>query len=183
LVDLKGDKGDGAEDIDVVNTSELPNLELLNNQKEINEYFEGNFDSKLDITGGTITGVLTLEDSNNDILFTTANDGVEVTGPFSIKSGLLSVQDTNDNFLIDIADGFTSFYADVQFVTNSGVLLGTNFAQESISYKDAELANLDSYVAGVKETNANNDLKFWTGTQAQYNAIGTKDPNTIYFVT
>jgi hypothetical protein len=46
-----------------------------------------------------------------------------------------------------------------------------------------QIATLDSFVAGVKETNANNDLKFWTGTQAQYNAIGTKDPNTIYFVT
>ncbi len=179
MVDLKGDKGDGAEDIDVVNTSELPNLELLNNQKEINEYLEQN---KLDVAGGVMTGPLTILDSNTDVLFTTVNDGIEVTGPFSIKTGLFSVQDTNDNFLIDIADGFTSFYGDVQFGT-SNALLATNSAQEIISYKSVELANLNSYVAGVRETNANNNLSFWKGTQAEYNNIPTKDPNTIYFVT
>jgi hypothetical protein len=27
------------------------------------------------------------------------------------------------------------------------------------------------------------DMKFWKGTQAAYNAIGTKDSNTVYFVT
>ena len=95
---------------------------------------------------------------------------------------MFSVQDTNDNFLIDIADGFTSFYGDVQFGT-SNALLATNSAQEIISYKSVELANLNSYVAGVRETNANNNLSFWKGTQAEYNNIPTKDPNTIYFVT
>lgn len=28
-----------------------------------------------------------------------------------------------------------------------------------------------------------NGVSFWTGTQEEYNALGTKDPNTLYFVT
>ncbi len=28
-----------------------------------------------------------------------------------------------------------------------------------------------------------NGISFWTGTQEEYNALGTKDPNTLYFVT
>ena len=43
-------------------------------------------------------------------------------------------------------------------------------------------ADTDKYVAGVKETRNSANLKFWSGTQAQYEAIGTKDANTIYFV-
>ena len=28
-----------------------------------------------------------------------------------------------------------------------------------------------------------NGVSFWTGTREEYNALGTKDPNTLYFVT
>jgi len=40
----------------------------------------------------------------------------------------------------------------------------------------------DGYAVGVVETRNNGLLKFWEGTQAQYDAIGTKDSNTIYFI-
>jgi hypothetical protein len=40
----------------------------------------------------------------------------------------------------------------------------------------------DGYAVGVVETRANVLTKTWTGTQAQYDAIGTKDENTLYFI-
>ncbi|MFI8976930.1 hypothetical protein ACIGO9_28890 [Nocardia asteroides] len=38
------------------------------------------------------------------------------------------------------------------------------------------------YVAGA-DANGPRTFTFWTGTEAQFNAIGTKDPNTFYFRT
>lgn len=35
----------------------------------------------------------------------------------------------------------------------------------------------------INETNDNNAIKLWVGTLAEYNAISTKDPNTLYLVT
>jgi hypothetical protein len=39
------------------------------------------------------------------------------------------------------------------------------------------------YAAGVVEDNASANTNFWVGTQAQYNALGTYDANTLYFIT
>jgi hypothetical protein len=44
------------------------------------------------------------------------------------------------------------------------------------------IADANKYVQGVRETRANTNTKIWTGTQAQYDAIGTKDANTLYFI-
>jgi hypothetical protein len=41
----------------------------------------------------------------------------------------------------------------------------------------------DGRSTGVIETRANTAISIWVGTQSQYNAIGTKDTNTLYFVT
>jgi hypothetical protein len=38
------------------------------------------------------------------------------------------------------------------------------------------------YAVGVVETRASVLTKIWTGTQAQYDTIGTKDANTLYFI-
>lgn len=40
----------------------------------------------------------------------------------------------------------------------------------------------DGYAVGVVETRASVLTKIWTGTQAQYDAIGTKDADTLYFI-
>lgn len=40
----------------------------------------------------------------------------------------------------------------------------------------------DGYAVGVVETRASVLTKIWTGTEAQYDAIGTKDANTLYFI-
>ena len=44
------------------------------------------------------------------------------------------------------------------------------------------IADVNKYVQGVRETRANTNTKIWTGTQAQYDAVGTKDANTLYFI-
>jgi hypothetical protein len=65
---------------------------------------------------------------------------------------------------------------------DDGDVLVYNSATDAWVNSD-QIATLGSFVAGVKETNANNNLSFWKGTQAEYDAIPTKDPHTIYFVT
>jgi hypothetical protein len=53
---------------------------------------------------------------------------------------------------------------------------------------DVGLANADNtadnakYVLGLIEQRASTQTKIWTGTQSQYDAIGTKDSNTLYFI-
>lgn len=37
--------------------------------------------------------------------------------------------------------------------------------------------------ANVDDQNSASNSLIWTGTTAQYNAIGSKDANTLYFVT
>lgn len=39
------------------------------------------------------------------------------------------------------------------------------------------------FVTTIKEQNADKGLKFWIGTTAQYNAIETKDADTLYILT
>jgi hypothetical protein len=40
------------------------------------------------------------------------------------------------------------------------------------------------FVGPIQTTgNTVSGINFWTGTQAQYDAIGTKNANTLYFIT
>jgi hypothetical protein len=39
------------------------------------------------------------------------------------------------------------------------------------------------FISKVKETNGGQYVTFWVGTQAQYNAIGTKETNCLYIIT
>lgn len=50
--------------------------------------------------------------------------------------------------------------------------------------EEGEIGDLDTgFVTKVKEQNHNNDLKFWRGTNAEYNALHSIDPNTYYIIT
>lgn len=47
-----------------------------------------------------------------------------------------------------------------------------------------EIGDVDTgFVTTVKEQNRNTGLKFWLGTQAEYNALQTIDPDTYYIIT
>lgn len=41
---------------------------------------------------------------------------------------------------------------------------------------------VNAAAAAIKDTSDNSSKKIWTGTQAEYDAISTKDSNTIYFI-
>ena len=34
----------------------------------------------------------------------------------------------------------------------------------------------------IKEQNNNTDIKFWTGSQTEYDSLSVKDANTLYFI-
>ena len=41
----------------------------------------------------------------------------------------------------------------------------------------------DAFITKIKEGNRNNNLKFWIGTSAEYNALGTYENNCFYIFT
>jgi len=51
--------------------------------------------------------------------------------------------------------------------------------EDTIGYN----ADHEFEVKGIKDVRTNNTLKEWTGTKAQYDAIATKDANTLYNIT
>lgn len=47
-----------------------------------------------------------------------------------------------------------------------------------------KILNVDTgFVTKIKEQNSGSAVTLWVGTQAQYNALGTKEPNCLYIVT
>jgi hypothetical protein len=38
-------------------------------------------------------------------------------------------------------------------------------------------------VGAINEVNDGAPVKIWVGTEAEYNALSSKDPNTLYFLT
>lgn len=50
--------------------------------------------------------------------------------------------------------------------------------------EQGEIGDIDTgFVTKIKETNRDADLKFWRGTQAEYNALEAVDPTTYYILT
>ena len=50
--------------------------------------------------------------------------------------------------------------------------------------EQGEIHDVDTgFITSVKEQNQSRDLKFWKGTQAQYNALPAIDPDTFYIFT
>ena len=46
------------------------------------------------------------------------------------------------------------------------------------------IQNVDTgFVTKIKEQNSGSAVTLWVGTQAQYNALGTKEPNCLYIIT
>lgn len=50
--------------------------------------------------------------------------------------------------------------------------------------KEGHISNIDTgFITKVKETNKGEDVVFWVGTTAEYNALSTKDPKCFYLKT
>lgn len=66
--------------------------------------------------------------------------------------------------------------------------VGNQSNPHSVNKTHVGLSNVDNtadankYVKGMVDTNTNTNMVIWTGTQAQYDAIVTKDANTIYLI-
>lgn len=41
----------------------------------------------------------------------------------------------------------------------------------------------EAFITKIKDQNTGKDVKFWVGTNAEYNAVETKDEDTIYIIT
>tara|TARA_A100000164_G_scaffold16150_1_gene13322 strand:+ start:702 stop:932 length:231 start_codon:yes stop_codon:yes gene_type:complete len=58
-----------------------------------------------------------------------------------------------------------------------------NNATNSVSATSATTATTATIGNSVDDQNQTNNALVWTGTAAQYAALGSKDANTLYFVT
>ena len=58
-----------------------------------------------------------------------------------------------------------------------------NNSTASVSATTATTATTATVGNSVDDQNSANNALVWTGTAAQYAAIGSKDANTLYFVT
>lgn len=100
-----------------------------------------------------IVGFVIYAHQNNGKIFVKVDNGYEIDELHNVR--ITSV--ANDNVLR----------------YNSSLAVWENVAQTSLT---AGVANT------VDNTNSASNLSFWTGTQAQYNAL-TPDANTLYFIT
>lgn len=57
------------------------------------------------------------------------------------------------------------------------------YTGRKVLLKDEDDNAIIPYVDGVIDSNTSNTVKTWTGTKAQYDAISTKDSNTLYNIT
>lgn len=59
----------------------------------------------------------------------------------------------------------------------------SSFDNQTIRELEANSTIYDIVSKGIVDNNTDSSLKVWTGTKAQYNAITTKDSNTLYNIT
>lgn len=81
-----------------------------------------------------------------------------------------------------MADAYYVFRADncrFEGMTKEQILAAITQAVET-----GTIQNVDTgFVTKIKEQNSGSAVTLWVGTQAQYNALGTKEPNCLYIVT
>jgi len=144
---------------------------------------------------------------NQEIVFTIGetNSTFETSEDITLKINLLYLDDENIQAInVDFDGSLTNYLLSQTNVqeaiekidnelktTNDNLNNHTNNINNphSVTKTQIGLGNVDNvadvnkYVQGVRETRANTNTKIWTGTQAQYDAIGTKDTATLYFIT
>jgi hypothetical protein len=70
-------------------------------------------------------------------------------------------------------------YAEYIYVNDAWEKLG----EQSVNLNDyAKISDVDASLDLKADKTSIPTVKFWTGTQAEYDAIATKDDNTVYFV-
>ena len=59
----------------------------------------------------------------------------------------------------------------------------SNPVNNSTASASATTATTATTATNIDDQNSSNNALVWTGTAAQYAALGSKDANTLYFVT
>ena len=143
------------------------------------------------LTGGPITGSGSLSVLANTGLFAN-NNGLFVNAT-SIAVGTLAVgrggtgATTFTSGSLLRGNGTSALTAasaaDVVAVIGTTNVANSTFALTANLATTATLAATANVANEVDNQNSASNLKLWTGSQAQYDAIGSKDANTLYFVT
>lgn len=58
-----------------------------------------------------------------------------------------------------------------------------NYTGRKVLLKDEDDNAIIPYIDGIIDSNTSNTIKTWTGTKAQYDALSSKDSNTLYNIT
>lgn len=98
------------------------------------------------------------------------------TGATSLPSG--SILKGNGTSAVSNASA-----ADIVAAIGTTNVANSSFALLANNSTNATLAATANVANEVDNQNSASNLKFWTGSQAQYDAIGSKDANTLYFIT
>lgn len=84
-----------------------------------------------------------------------------------------SIKKLNNNFL-NTDKTVKQIRADLDTTSDKATKLSTKL--ETVDGKATNASKL------TNDVHTGRTLKFWTGTQAEYDAIGTKDGNTLYLI-
>lgn len=163
-------------------------------------------DSGNGLTGGPITSSGTISIlANNGIVANTSGLFVRAnTGLFTNTSGLFVNASSIATGTLAVARGGTgattlpsgsilkgngtaavsnASAADIVAAIGTTNVANSSFALLSNNATNATLAATANVANEVDNQNSASNLKFWTGSQAQYDAIVSKDANTLYFIT
>lgn len=87
--------------------------------------------------------------------------------------------------ILQNGDGYDAYKATTEGVATSNFWLGIakNTVLANATADVISIAYMEASSDFVVEQNKGNEQKFWVGTEAEYRAIETKDPNTLYVLT
>lgn len=120
--------------------------------------------------GSTYAGTGWVQVVDDPDTFVVGTDDIDVfqfsgAGVFTAGNGLTL---TGNEFTIDTAVTMD--------LPSSQTIAGTKTFSQTI------VGSVNGSAATLVETNNSNTTSIWVGTEAQYNAIGTKNSNTLYFI-
>lgn len=122
----------------------------------------------------TLSGTQTLTNKT----LSGANNTISTTSALTAGSGLTSAGTFNGS-----ADRTFAVDSTVVRTTGNQTLAGTKTFSSTIAGSINGNAATATKASTINNTRDSSSLSVWTGTQAQYDAIATKDATTLYFVS
>ena len=143
--------------------------------------FDGSADITIAAEGTTNLSVGTITATNVPILSSNGIDIATLPAATNLLAGI-------------VINGTQTFGGEKTFVESIKIGTGTKVWEtvpgaSTIAWKDSSdtvrmsLSNTGILDVAIKDQNDSTAVKFWTGTQAQYDAIGTPSSDILYFIT